>query len=218
VMLLVSDTGQGIAAEVIPQIFAPFYTTKEAGEGTGLGLATVARIVRNHQGFVSVKSEVGVGTTFEIYLPRAEASVRVGPRPTAPDVPRGRGELILLAEDDRAVREMVANSLVEHGYRVAPAADGAEALLLLGRLESEIRLVLADFTLPAVNGATAIEAIRTRRPDLPVVVMSGEASPVGQNSAQGTAETGVLLKPFGLEQLLASVARRLVARPPSGCV
>jgi two-component system, cell cycle sensor histidine kinase and response regulator CckA len=207
VMLLVSDTGTGIAPEALPRIFEPFYTTKEPGKGTGLGLSTIARIVRNHGGFVSVKSELGVGTMFEVHLPKAMDAGSRRPDAAVVNVPRAHGELILLVEDDRSVREMVATGLTEHGYQVVAAASGEEALTMLSQHASDIRLVLTDLTLPAVEGAATHLLIGSRRPDLPIILMSGELESL-ETPATGLY-AAFLPKPFRLEQLLTAVAQGL---------
>ena len=211
VMLLVSDTGTGIAPDALPHIFEPFFTTKTPDKGTGLGLATIARIVRNHGGFVGVKSEPGAGTTFEIYFPRAESPVAPATADVISELPRGQGELILLIEDDHSIRQMVASSLTDHGYRVALAGDGIEALTLLEKHRRDVRLVLSDLSLPSIDGASPLETIRVRRPDLPVILMSGalESAPPALKGVQ------FLPKPFRLDQLLSAIAEPLHSRPPA---
>ncbi len=211
VMLLVSDTGTGIPAEILPRIFDAFFTTKAPGKGTGLGLSTIVRIVRNHGGFLSVNSEVGIGTNFEIYLPRSEPGPVTRPVPEAavPEAQPGHGELILFIDDDRSVREMVAPTLTEHGYRVLTAANGAEALALFDQHQREVRLVLADIAMPVMDGLEMMEKLHSRQPDLPVVLMSGtfdaEKGPLPARTA------GFLTKPFRLEQLLAVITDALRA-------
>jgi len=205
--LLVSDTGTGIPPEILPRIFEPFFTTKDAGKGTGLGLSTIARIVRNHDGFISVKSEVDAGTTFEIYLPRAQTAPAPAPKISEAALPRGHGELILLAEDDRSVREMVAASLVEYGYQVVNASGIAEVVALLTRRGHDFRLVLANVNLPGTDGVTAPEAIRARWLNLPIILMSGEIDGL-EKSKLGNAPS-FLPKPFSLDQLLTAVASAL---------
>ena len=208
VMLLVSDTGTGIAPEVMPRIFDAFFTTKEPGKGTGLGLSTISRIVRGHGGVIGVKSEVGSGTAFEIYLPRAERVSQVaGTAIPAPMQPVGHGELILFVDDDRSVREMVTPALTEHGYRVVSAANGAEALVMHKQSEREIRLVLTDMAMPIMDGADMLSILHRRNPQIPVVVMSGTQSPEKEPLPPGV--TAFLAKPFRLEQLLAVIADTL---------
>jgi PAS domain S-box-containing protein len=212
VMILVSDTGTGIPADVLPKIFEAFFNTKAPGKGTGLGLSTIVRIVRNHGGFVTVKSEVGTGTSFEIYLPRAEPE----PANRAPAVPEpslraGHGELLLFIDDDQSVREMVAPALKEQGYHVLTAANGAEALALLEGQEQQLRLVLSDIAMPVMDGLEITEKLHTRWPDLPIVLISGTFDVEKQALPKGVIT--VLTKPFRLEQLLAVTADALQKHP-----
>jgi PAS domain S-box-containing protein len=207
VMLLVMDSGTGIPPEILPRIFEPFFTTKGPGKGTGLGLSTISRIVRNHGGFVNVKSEVGDGTTFEVCLPRAEKSTASKPPAVAPQLPPGRGELILFVDDDRSLREMVVPALKENGYRVVSAGNGAEALTLFSQHEAEVRLVLSDLGMPVMDGKTTVAALRACRPTLPVIFMSGELDSAGHHL--GSNGSAFLQKPFRLEQLLAAIAEAL---------
>lgn len=216
VMLMVSDTGTGIPPQVLPRIFDAFFTTKAPGKGTGLGLSTIVRIVRNHGGFVNVKSEVGTGTSFEIYLPRAEA-IPTNPEPKLLDlsgVKPGRGELILFIDDDRSVREMVPPTLTEHGYRVLTASNGAEGLALLRQHEIEIRLVLTDVAMPVMDGLEMTEQLNGLFPLLPVILMSGTFEANTQTLPKGAAN--FLIKPFRLEQLLAVIDRALHPNPAAG--
>jgi PAS domain S-box-containing protein len=212
VMLLVSDTGTGIAPEFLPRIFDAFFTTKEPGKGTGLGLSTIARIVRNHEGFLSVKSELGVGTSFEIYLPRAEV-VTAGQGTAVVEplaIKPGRGELILFVDDDRSVREMVAPTLTEQGYRIVTAANGAEALALLLAHEQEVRLVLTDVAMPVMDGLEMNRKLHSRHPNVPVVLMSGTFE---AEKDVLPAVVAFLTKPFRLEQLLSVIAEALHRDP-----
>jgi PAS domain S-box-containing protein len=212
VMILVSDTGTGIPPEVLPKIFEAFFTTKAPGKGTGLGLSTIVRIVRNHGGVVTVKSEVGTGTSFEIYLPRAEPepASRTAAPPQASLRP-GHGELLLFIDDDQSVREMVAPALKEQGYHVLTAANGAEALALLEGQERQPRLVLSDIAMPVMDGLEITEKLHTRWPDLPIVLISGTFDV--EKQALPTGVIKVLTKPFRLEQLLAVTAEALQKHP-----
>ncbi len=206
VMLLVSDTGCGIAPEVLPRIFEPFYTTKPVEKGTGLGLSTVARIISQHQGFVSVKSELNRGTTFEIYLPRAMvAPVESRPPPTA--FRRGNGEWILVADDEQAVLEMVSLTLGEQGYQVITAANGAEAVTKFECHASTVRLALLDTDMPIMNGPQIVPILRARAPSLPIILMSGQIDMGGVEP-----HVGMLAKPFQLDQLLSAVSNNLNGR------
>jgi len=216
VMLLVSDTGSGIPPEVLPRIFDAFFTTKAPGKGTGLGLSTIVRIVRNHGGFINVTSEVNAGTTFELYLPRTEpasATRKIAlSEPSA--VKAGHGELLLFVDDDRSVREMVAPTLTEQGYRIITAANGAEALALTAQHAREIRLVLTDVAMPVMDGLELMENFHARRPELPVVLMSGTFEAGKTPLPEGAA--GFLTKPFRLEELLAVIANALAANRAPG--
>jgi two-component system, cell cycle sensor histidine kinase and response regulator CckA len=203
-MLLVSDTGSGISPEILPRIFEPFFTTKPVDRGTGLGLSTLARIVQQHEGFINVKSEVGRGTTFEIYLPRA-VTVPAPENKISPvaDFKRGNGEVILVVDDEQAVLEMVSVTLGEQGYRVITASNGAEAIARVEANGNSVRLVLLDADMPVMNGAQTISLLHARAQHLPVVMMSGEMDSL-KNQGFNT-----LAKPFQLHELLAVVTHHL---------
>jgi two-component system cell cycle sensor histidine kinase/response regulator CckA len=205
VMLLVSDTGSGIAAEILPRILEPFFTTKPAGVGTGLGLSTTARIVSQHAGFLNVKSEPGFGTTFEIYLPCTTVPLKSQTTSISPAaLPRGDNELILVADDEASVREMVSLGLTSQGYRVITAANGADAGILFGQYAEEVRLVLLDTDMPVLNGKATIPLIRAQKAVVPIVLMSGDVAAI-----QNADTTAKLIKPFKLEDLLRAVAMHL---------
>ena len=208
VVLIVSDTGHGIPAEILPVIFEPFFTTKAEGQGTGLGLSTTARIVKAHGGFMAVQSRPGEGATFEVYLPRFSETVPETAPDEADSSPRGHGELILVADDDEAVRELLRHCLEEHGYRVLMAGNGAEAVSLFKKHSSETSLVISDQSMPVMDGSKAVAAIREMRDNIPVVILSGEG---------GLSEVGAVLdplvfrlpKPVALDTLLRVVSRGL---------
>jgi PAS domain S-box-containing protein len=174
VQLLVSDSGVGMSPNVVRHIFEPFYTTKGAGEGTGLGLSTVYGIVKQSDGHIVVYSESGLGTTFKIYLPRSEAPVnrRADTAIGAPNVPRGT-ETILLAEDDSEVRAMVARYLSSCGYPVLEAANPDEALGLATHHPGPVALLLTDVVMPGANGPDLAASLRAIRPDTRALFMSG---------------------------------------------
>ena len=203
VSLAVSDTGTGMPPEVQAKIFEPFFTTKGEGKGTGIGLATVVRILKSHGGFMKLESEVGQGTTFEVFIPCAEAASAVPAEPAEIDLPRGHGELVLLAEDEQAICDLVAAELQGFGYRVLTATNGAEALTLFKQHADEVRLFITDTSMPVMSGQQAIAEIRKLRPGLPAILSSGEA---GAEKLDGVIE---LNKPFALAELLAAVSRSL---------
>lgn len=209
VMLIISDTGSGIPPEVLPRIFEPFFTTKPAGQGTGLGLSTLVRIVNQHCGYLNVRSELGRGTTFEVYLPCAAAppaaeTILV----SAADLPRGNGELILVADDEQSVREMVSIGLTSQGYRVITAADGAEALLSVEQQMGTLRLILLDTDMPVLGGQAAVPLLRRQAPAIPIILMSGTAA-----AGADVDLNARLAKPFQLEELLCLVTALLAGRP-----
>ncbi len=192
-----------MSLEVKAKIFEPFFTTKGEGKGTGIGLATVVRILKSHGGFLRVESEVGQGTTFEVFIPCApEFSPTMLPK-AEDTLPHGNGELILVADDEQALCELVAAELQEFNYRVITAANGAEALTLFKKHSAEIRLFITDNSMPVMSGPQAIAEIRKLKPGLPVIIASGEA---GVNSLEGVME---LNKPFALAELLNAVSQSL---------
>jgi PAS domain S-box-containing protein len=202
VMLLVSDNGAGIPREILPRVFEPFFTTKPVGQGTGLGLATTARIVAQHEGFFSLKSEPSEGTVFEIYLPVASiapTASRATENPVA--LPTGAGELILVVDDEQSVREMISLALTAQNFRAVTAANGAEAVALVQQKSDEISLVLLDDDMPVMTGRSALPKLRSCAPSLKIILMSGDAQSPAQTDGVAT-----LNKPFQLEELLQVVS------------
>jgi PAS domain S-box-containing protein len=212
VMLAVSDSGCGIETEILPKIFEPFFTTKEQGRGTGLGLATVYGIVKQAGGFVWVYSEVGRGTTFKIYLPRADEPT------SAPDaletaMPSKGWETILLVEDEASLRAITREILEGHGYRVLEAAGGDEAVEIGHRHPDPIHLLVTDVVMPGMNGRQVADLLVAERPSLRVLYMSGYTDDVIAH--RGVLETGTLLlsKPFTVLALLRRVREALGPSP-----
>jgi len=209
VVMIASDTGAGIPPDALPKVFEPFFTTKIEGKGTGLGLSTSARIVKAHDGFIAVQSQPGEGTTFEIYLPcfsdiATEAAVSTIEAPS-----RGHGELILVADDDEAVRELLRRSLEEHGYRVLTASNGAEAVSQFRKYSGEVALVISDQSMPVLDGARAIAAIRETHADVPALILSGDGE-FADAGADDREQIQQLSKPVELEALLRVVSQALV--------
>jgi two-component system cell cycle sensor histidine kinase/response regulator CckA len=202
VSLLVSDTGTGMTPEVKARMFEPFFTTKGEGRGTGIGLATVMRLVKGHGGFLTLESEPGQGTTFEVYLPRATQTTAPIAAPRTATLPRGNGELILVVDDEEAVRELVAEGLELHGYRALTAANGAEAVQIFQRHSQEIRLLMTDTSMPIMDGLQTIEVLRGRRPSLPVILASGEQD-------HAVNDVRILRKPFSLDDVIMAVNQSL---------
>ena len=172
IMLAVSDTGSGMTKEVQQRVFEPFFTTKEQGKGTGLGLSTVFGIIQQSGGTVWLYSELGVGTTFKIYLPETrETTEAVAPGPLRVAA-RGSGT-ILLVEDDPQVRALVRGILTRSGYQVLEATDGEDALMLSSRYSAEIHLVVTDVVMPKMSGRELVEKLAVLRPATKVLFMSG---------------------------------------------
>jgi two-component system cell cycle sensor histidine kinase/response regulator CckA len=188
VTLAVRDTGTGMDAATLARAFEPFFTTKAAGEGTGLGLATVAEIVQESGGYVELDSTVGEGTTVTIWLRQLEGLAAESRDPLrVPNVvtPLAQHGTILLVEDEPAVRAGLRRVLVRHGYAVLEAGNGAEALAISDAYDGRIHLVLTDLVMPEMGGAELAELLAVRRPDTPVVFVSGYASDVavvGENA------------------------------------
>ena len=205
VVLLVSDTGTGIPPDVLARIFEPFFTTKPVGRGTGLGLSTTRRIVKTHGGFLSVHSRLGEGTTFEIYLPRMIEGGAVVPSVATAELARGQAELILVADDDAAVSELLRHCLEDQGYRVLRAANGVEAVSLFKQNAAEVALIISDIAMPLMDGLQAAAAIRQVRPEVPILFLSGEREVVADARWTGPLPQQ-LPKPVERSALLEAVA------------
>jgi CheY-like chemotaxis protein len=201
VQLTVSDTGQGMTPEVLKRAMEPFFTTKEQGEGTGLGLATVYGTVRQSGGFVSIASAVGKGTTINLYFPKAEVrSNKIPASIPAGEAPFGEGECILVVEDNDRVREATVSRLESLGYAVCQARTGSEAIKRLESGES-IALVFSDVVMPGkITGYDIVEWIRSNRPDLKVVLTSAHSN-MPLTMSEAMREIRVLGKPHTREQL-----------------
>jgi PAS domain S-box-containing protein len=211
----VRDSGTGIPPDVLARIFEPFFTTKGEGKGTGLGLSTVRGIVKQHDGFVTVETAVNRGTTFTVYLPATPDAEYVGGNGTVaePAAGRGRGELILVVDDEEPVRAAVAMILTDGGYHVATAGDGAEAIALFALKPGEVRLLLTDLRMPVIGGAALAAVLRRLQPGLPIIAMSGVGS--GNQKAETEFTPLFLAKPFHAQTVLAMVRQALDAVEPA---
>jgi CheY-like chemotaxis protein len=208
VRLVVSDTGVGMSEEVRAHIFEPFFTTKERGEGTGLGLAQVYGIVKQHHGYIDVRSQVGEGTSFRIWLPAHEEPPAQEEEPREVGIPRGHGETILVVEDAEKTRLAMRETLKLLGYRVSTAADGQEGLETALELEG-LDLVITDVVMPQMGGEGLLRALREERPALPVVALTGYVSDVDLQALREAGFYAVVSKPLQLEDLAALVHRAL---------
>jgi len=214
VVVTVTDSGCGIPRDVLDRIFEPFFTTKEQGRGTGLGLSTVMGIVRSHGGFVNVYSEPGRGSTFKVYLRalvEGPADPHALPASGEDQLPRGRGETVLVVDDEASILGITQHTLESFGYRVLTAEDGARAIALYAQRKAEIALVLTDMMMPVMDGPTLVHALRSIHPEVKIIGASG----LGSNfSGTRMAQLGVddfLEKPFSADALLR-VLRQVLDR------
>jgi two-component system cell cycle sensor histidine kinase/response regulator CckA len=200
-LLAVSDSGEGIPAEHLNHIFEPFYTTKEAGKGTGLGLATAYGIVKQSEGFIWVYSEPGLGTTFKIYLPRVLRAREVEHTPQAvQSSPHGR-ETVLLVEDESAVRASTNEFLVRCGYTVVTAENGVDALRVSRDYSGPIHLMITDVVMPKMSGPQLAIQLAAERPDMKTLFVSGYAENTVLQHGNIDVTVRFLSKPFSLKAL-----------------
>ena len=211
VMLAVSDTGCGMDAATMQRIFEPFFTTKPEGQGTGLGLATVYGIVHQHGGHIWVYSEPGIGTTFKVYLPTAQAAML--PAPKTPDEQDNRGgdETILVVEDNEQVRQVVVDALSAYGYTVLESATPVAALAMATSSARPINLLLTDVIMPVMNGRQLHAELAKLQPDVKVLFMSGYTRNIISHHGVVDTNAGLLQKPFAVAELLHQVKRALRA-------
>jgi two-component system cell cycle sensor histidine kinase/response regulator CckA len=213
----VTDTGTGIPPGVIDKIFDPFFTTKEVGKGTGLGLSTLIGIVKNHGGFVTVESELGQGSTFQVYLPGEPGARDALVEPDATLAPRGHGEMILVVDDEANIRDITGKILERHGYRVVVASDGADACAQFARHLAEIEIVLTDIDMPVMGGVAMIHVLKRMKAAIKIVISSGKTSGMG-DKISGTAldelqVDAILTKPYTAEKVLRIIHDLLAGKP-----
>ena len=209
VVLAISDTGGGIPAEIQSHIFEPFFTTKERGKGTGLGLAQVYGIVKQHHGYIDFKSELGQGTTFTIYLP-ALVGVTSEAEEIAPvRIPRGHGEMLLLIEDEPDVLEVNQLILEELGYRVLTSTNGKQALEIYGDHKEEIALVLTDMVMPEMDGLALYKALKARYPEVKVLLMTGYPLNEESNKLLSEGIVNWLQKPVDINHMAQVISHAL---------
>jgi len=211
VLLSVADSGQGMDNETKAHIFEPFFTTKEIGKGTGLGLATVYGVVKQSGGFIWVESSPGNGATFEIYLPQTRGKVTETELEKKPLMARG-SETILVVEDESGVRELACEFLKVSGYAVLEAKDGLEAVEIATRHAGTIHLVLSDMVMPKMSGPELVGKIKTIRPDVRILFMSGYSEFSNAELSHLSPQPPVLQKPFSVASLVEKVREVLKAK------
>jgi PAS domain S-box-containing protein len=208
VHLQVADTGTGMSPEVCERIFEPFFTTKEQGKGTGLGLAMVFGILKQHQGWIDCQSEPGRGTTFNVYLPALTAAP-VQSQAALPDGIRGGRETILLADDEEVVSRLGETILRRHGYRVLMAGDGVEAVEIYRRQPHTIDLVVLDLSMPRLSGPETLRELRQINPGVRVLISSGYSSDENLRAVEREGVLGFVAKPYRPAELARQVRAAL---------
>lgn len=217
VVIEVTDTGTGISPENLQKIFEPFFTTKELGQGTGLGLSTVLGIVKSHGGFVRVYSEPGRGSTFRVYLPAERSEERFFVESESGALPRGHGEQVLIVDDEEAILEITSKTLDRYGYAVLTANNGADAIAQYVPRQNQIDVVLIDMTMPIMDGAASILALKKINPRVKIIAASGLASNMAVAKSAGGGVDYFLHKPYTAEALLQTLEKVLAdRRKPSG--
>jgi hypothetical protein len=211
VTLSVRDTGHGMDDATQRRIFEPFFTTKPVGVGTGLGLSTVYGIVAQSGGTVSVRSQVGVGTTFTVTLPAIAKVPEPAPEDRRVVRQTGGRETVLVVEDEPSVGNLISAVLKRAGYQALSAANGADAIQLCDSYRGEINLLVTDMMMPGIRGDELARSLASSRPNLRVLIMSGYNDPVAGSTADLPAETAFLQKPFTPSVLAAAVRRALDA-------
>lgn len=201
VAITIADTGCGISQEILERIFEPFFTTKQAGKGTGLGLSTTIGIVKSHDGFINVSSQVNKGSKFEVYLPANNHSQELK-KTSDSQIEDGNGELIVVVDDEEYIREITRNTLESHNYKVFAAGDGFEAFSFYIQYKNQVSLVVIDIQMPSIDGFRVIKVLQRMNPDVKIIAISGLGSNRQRIDANGIEVEGFLSKPYTLGELL----------------
>ncbi len=208
--MTVCDTGVGIAPENMGRIFDPFFTTKGVDEGSGMGLSVVHGIVKSHQGAVTARSEMGKGSTFEIYLPILESEEKKEPvTPVTPPIIYGKGERILLLDDEEMNVRTAKGTLEGLGYQVVANTSSLEALELFKKEPYAFDLVITDQTMPEMTGAKFAQELMKVRPDIPIIICTGYSETVDEDQAKKMGIREFILKPFTMAELAETIRRAL---------
>jgi PAS domain S-box-containing protein len=211
IAVTISDNGIGIPNEILDRIFEPFFTTKEVGKGTGLGLSTVIGIIKSHRGFITVTSAVGEGTQFKLFLP---AVVTANPlEVNSVETLLGHNEMILVVDDEAAIREMTRVALETFHYRVLTAQDGMDAVSVYVEHKDEISLALIDMMMPSMDGPTTIRTLRNINPQIKIIVVSGLLSNYHSTDPVAPDAEAFLPKPYRIEELIKVIHQVLDVEP-----
>jgi CheY-like chemotaxis protein len=207
VCMTITDHGCGMDAEVLARIFDPFFTTKDIGKGTGLGLSTIHGIVKQHEGWITVQSEVGSGSTFRIFLPACDAAPAPATAKNFLAMPEaGKGETILVVEDEAAVRELACVALQKRGYRVLKAANGPEAISVWEKCGTSVTMLLTDMVMPSgMSGGDLAKQLQSRDPTLKVLYTSGYSPETLRKDSMFIQGINFLPKPYDFQTLLNAV-------------
>jgi PAS domain S-box-containing protein len=209
VCLCVADAGTGISPEHLDKIFEPFFTTKDIGKGTGLGLSTVLGIVRSHCGLVRVKTALGKGSSFELFFPATPtAQVDAGKKFNLEQL-AGRGQVIMIVDDEKAVRDIASRIIEKYGYKAVPLASGDEALLYFAREHATVGAVITDMAMPGIDGPALVKLLRQIDPEVRVMGMSGHGENAGGDGKGSWSIGKFLSKPFTVEKLLVALSELL---------
>jgi len=209
VKLSISDTGHGMDREILSHIFEPFYTTKETGKGTGLGLAMVYGIVKNHGGYIMCYSEPGEGTTFKIYFPIIEKEIKTMESKEEKVPIKGGSETILLVDDEEAIRELGEDIFTRFGYTVLMASDGESALEIYSEKKEEINLVILDIIMPGIGGRRCLEKLLKMNPRVKVIIASGYSINGPTKEVLEAGAKGFISKPYDMRGMLKTVRKIL---------
>jgi PAS domain S-box-containing protein len=204
-VLSVIDTGTGMPPHIQARIFEPFFTTKEAGKGTGLGLSTVRSIVKSHNGFLTLETAERKGTHFKVYLPAIVSRSDSNVLAERPVLPNGNGECILVVDDEAMIRDIARQVLQTFGYQVLVAANGAEAVAICAKHIGKIRVMVTDLSMPIMDGASTIEAVRSIDPNIRVIVASGSLLQYKAEEPESPTVRAILEKPYTPESLLTTI-------------
>jgi signal transduction histidine kinase len=215
--LSVCDTGSGMNPETVQRIFEPFFTTKAPGKGTGLGLSTSLNIVKNHGGFIAVKSQLGQGTEFHIYLPALTAAPTAELDEKQMNLPTGRGELILVVDDEAAICELTKATLENYGYRVMTAGSGPEAVAVFADKRQEVKLVVTDTAMPFMDGRATSLALRKINPQIKIITASGDGDRKESDTNFRLKVNAFIPKPYTAEKLIATVNDVLTEKTAAHC-
>ncbi|HEY0257327.1 MAG TPA: PAS domain S-box protein [Candidatus Methylacidiphilales bacterium] len=206
VSISVSDAGVGIAEELFDKIFEPFFSTKDVGKGTGLGLSSVKAIVKSHDGFINVYSELGRGTTFKIYFPAQPSVIDIyDETPKSPELPRGSGETVLVVDDEASILTITSETLQAFGYNVVTASNGAEAVAIYAEQRKKIAVILTDLSMPVMDGRATMYALLKINPKTRIIAMSGmdEVESIAKASSAGIKH--FISKPYSAATLLKTL-------------